>query len=42
MNKKLLDLTVREAITLVTGYAVILLGIMLILGADSIVNAIFS
>lgn len=42
MNKKLLDLTLREAIILVTGYAVIIIAVMLICGIESIVNAIFS
>lgn len=41
MNKKLSQLTLAEAGTLLVGYSAILVVIMVILGIDSIVNAIF-
>lgn len=41
MNKKLSQLTLAEAGTLLVGYTLIILVVMIILGLDSIVNAIF-
>ena len=40
MNKKLSQLTLAEAGTLLVGYTLITLVIMIILGIDTIVNAI--
>lgn len=41
MNKKLSQLTLAEAGTLLVGYTLIFLAIIIILGIESIVNAIF-
>jgi hypothetical protein len=42
MNKKPLDLTIREAITLATGYAIIIAIVLLICGLDSIAEKLAS
>jgi hypothetical protein len=42
MNKPFLDLTLREAITLIAGYLVITLFVIALLAVEPIINAIFN
>jgi hypothetical protein len=42
MNKPILDLTLREAITLIAGYLVITLIVLTMLAIEPITNAIFN
>ena len=42
MNKPILDLTLREAITLIAGYVVITLFVLALLAVEPIMNAIFN
>ena len=42
MNKPILDLTLREAITLIAGYVVITLFVIALLSVEPIINAIFN
>jgi hypothetical protein len=42
MNKPILDLTLREAITLIAGFVVITLIVLTMLAIEPIVNAIFN
>jgi hypothetical protein len=42
MNKPILDLTIREMLTLISGYAVITIGVIALLCIEPIVESIFS
>lgn len=42
MNKPFLDLTVREALILVSGYVVITIGVLALFAMEPLINAIFS